>query len=96
MLRPWKLEFEIDKKLDKAVYLQIADTIIADIVQADLSRRCPSRKQKPGSMLKINRNTVVEAYQVLINEEWVISKERKGIFVSDHLPFCMKKERKEF
>jgi hypothetical protein len=52
MLRPWKLEFEIDKKLDKAVYLQIADTIIADIVQADLNRRCPSRKQKPGSYVK--------------------------------------------
>ncbi|WP_250254178.1 PLP-dependent aminotransferase family protein [Chryseobacterium sp. Marseille-Q3244] len=87
MLRPWKLEFEIDKKLDKAVYLQIADTIIADI----RSGRLKPGDTLPGSrnlanILKINRNTVVEAYQVLINEEWVISKERKGIFVSDQLP----------
>ncbi|MGE8553277.1 MAG: PLP-dependent aminotransferase family protein [Chryseobacterium jejuense] len=87
MLRPWKLEFEIDKKLDKAVYLQIADTIIADI----RSGRLKPGDTLPGSrnlatMLKINRNTVVEAYQVLMNEEWVISKERKGIFVSDQLP----------
>ncbi|WP_160137760.1 PLP-dependent aminotransferase family protein [Chryseobacterium sp. c4a] len=87
MLRPWKLEFEIDKKLDKAVYLQIADTIITDI----RSGRLKSGDALPGSrnlatMLKINRNTVVEAYQVLLNEEWVISKERKGIFVSDQLP----------
>ncbi|MGG5207600.1 PLP-dependent aminotransferase family protein [Chryseobacterium sp. MIQD13] len=87
MLRPWKLEFEIDKKLEKAVYLQIADTIITDI----RSGRLKAGDTLPGSrnlatMLKINRNTVVEAYQVLINEEWVVSKERKGIFVSDRLP----------
>ncbi|AYZ12047.1 PLP-dependent aminotransferase family protein [Chryseobacterium arthrosphaerae] len=87
MLRPWKLEFEIDKNLDKAVYLQIADTLIADI----RSGRLKAGDALPGSRnlastLKINRNTVVEAYQVLINEEWVISKERKGIFVSDQLP----------
>lgn len=87
MLRPWKLELEIDKNLDKAVYLQIADTIIADIRSA----RLKAGDALPGSrnlaqLLKINRNTVVEAYQVLINEEWVISKERKGIFVSDILP----------
>ncbi|MDR2238116.1 MAG: PLP-dependent aminotransferase family protein [Chryseobacterium sp.] len=87
MLRPWKLEFEIDKNLNKAVYLQIADTIIADI----RSGRLKPGDALPGSrnlaqLLKINRNTVVEAYQVLSNEEWVISKERKGIFVSDVLP----------
>lgn len=87
MLRPWKLEFGIDKKLDKAVYLQIADTIIADI----RSGRLKAGDALPGSrnlaaMLKINRNTVVEAFQVLMNEEWVVSKERKGIFVSDQLP----------
>lgn len=87
MLRPWKLELEIDKKLDKAVYLQIADTIIGDI----RSGRLKAGDALPGSRnlaqtLKINRNTVVEAYQVLINEEWVISRERKGIFVSESLP----------
>jgi GntR family transcriptional regulator/MocR family aminotransferase len=87
MLRPWKLELEIDKKLDKAVYLQIADTIISDI----RSGRLKAGDALPGSRnlaqtLKINRNTVVEAYQVLINEEWVISKERKGNFVSEKLP----------
>ncbi|MDR6922550.1 PLP-dependent aminotransferase family protein [Chryseobacterium sp. 2987] len=92
MLRPWKLELEIDKKLDKAVYLQIADTIIADIRSA----RLKAGDALPGSrnlaqLLNINRNTVVEAYQVLINEEWVISKERKGIFVSDVLPVSQRR-----
>lgn len=97
MLRPWKLEFEIDKKLDKAVYLQIADTIITDI----RSGRLKAGDALPGSrnmatMLKINRNTVVEAYQVLLNEEWVISKERKGIFVSDKIPVLHSKEINRF
>ncbi|WP_310402155.1 MocR-like pyridoxine biosynthesis transcription factor PdxR [Chryseobacterium vietnamense] len=92
MLRPWKLELEIDKKLDKAVYLQIADTIIGDI----RSGRLKAGDTLPGSRnlaqsLKINRNTVVEAYQVLINEEWVISRERKGIFVSENLPALQEK-----
>ncbi|WP_343658413.1 PLP-dependent aminotransferase family protein [Chryseobacterium sp.] len=93
MLRPWKLELEIDKKLDKAVYLQIADTVITDI----RSGRLKPGDALPGSRnlaqaLKINRNTVVEAYQVLINEEWVISKERKGIFVSENLPALHEKK----
>nr|WP_315028507.1 PLP-dependent aminotransferase family protein [uncultured Chryseobacterium sp.] len=92
MLRPWKLELAIDKKLDKAVYLQIADTIITDI----RSGRLKPGDALPGSRnlaatLKINRNTVVEAYQVLMNEEWVISKERKGIFVSEKLPALQNK-----
>ncbi|WP_426478596.1 PLP-dependent aminotransferase family protein [Chryseobacterium sp. CBSDS_008] len=92
MLRPWKLELEIDKKLDKAVYLQIADTIISDI----RSGRLKAGDALPGSRnlaqtLKINRNTVVEAYQVLINEEWAVSKERKGIFVSASLPVLHEK-----
>lgn len=92
MLRPWKLELEIDKTLEKAVYLQIADTFIADI----RSGRLKAGDALPGSrnlamMLKINRNTVVEAYQVLLNEEWVISRERKGIFVSEKLPVLQEK-----
>ncbi|MDH6253753.1 GntR family transcriptional regulator/MocR family aminotransferase [Chryseobacterium sp. H1D6B] len=86
MIRPWKLELEVDKKLGKAVYLQIADTIIKDIK----SGRLQPGDALPGSrnlslLLGLNRNTVVAAYQVLTNEEWVEPKERQGIFVSDKL-----------
>jgi GntR family transcriptional regulator/MocR family aminotransferase len=93
MLRPWKLEFEIDKKLDKAVYLQIADTIITDI----RSGRLEAGDALPGSRnlaisIKINRNTVVEAYQVLINEEWVISKNEKVFLSPISFPLYMKKK----
>jgi DNA-binding transcriptional MocR family regulator len=40
--------------------------------------------------LKVNRNTVVEALNVLLNEEWLVSKERRGTFVSDILPVLSK------
>lgn len=87
MLRPWKLELQIDAKSNKAVYLQIADAVIADIQ----SGRLKSGTALPGSRvlakeLLVNRNTVVEALNVLINEEWLVSKERRGTFVADRLP----------
>ncbi len=91
MLRPWKLEIRIDKELDKAIYLQIADGIIADIQIG----RLEAGSVLPGSRsmaveLGVNRNTVVEALNVLINEEWLVSKERKGTFVSAVLPVSKK------
>src|SRR5690606_36215455 len=36
--------------------------------------------------LQVNRNTVVEALNVLNIEGWLITKERQGTFVSDNLP----------
>ncbi|TWV95632.1 PLP-dependent aminotransferase family protein [Chitinophaga pinensis] len=87
MLRPWQLEIQLDPKSEKAIYLQIADAIIKDIH----SGRLKAGDALPGSrnlaqLLNVNRNTVVEALNVLINEEWVVSRERKGIFVSAVLP----------
>ncbi len=91
MLRPWKLELQLDPAGDKAIYLQIADAIIADIQSGRLSRGTAL----PGSRilakdLKLNRNTIVEALNVLLHEEWLISKERKGTFVADVLPALKK------
>lgn len=87
MLRDWKFEIQLDEKSDKAIYLQIADAIIKDIH----SGRLKPGDALPGSrnlaqLLKVNRNTVVEALNVLIIEGWLVSKERKGTFVADTLP----------
>jgi len=87
MLRPWKLEIHLDHHSEKAIYLQIADAIIAQIQ----SGRLKSGTALPGSRtlaaeLNLNRNTIVEALNVLLNEEWLVSKERKGTFVADTLP----------
>jgi GntR family transcriptional regulator/MocR family aminotransferase len=87
MLRPWKFEIQITPQSGKAVYLQIADAIIKAIQNGRLN----SGELLPGSrnlsvLLKVNRNTIIEALNVLILEGWLISKERKGTFVSDVLP----------
>lgn len=87
MLRGWKFEIQLDEKSDKAIYLQIADAIIKDIH----SGRLKPGDALPGSrnlsqLLKVNRNTVVEALNVLLIEGWLISKERQGTFVTDTLP----------
>ena len=87
MLRSWKFEVQLDQHADKAVYLQIADAMIKDIQ----SGRLKAGDALPGSrnlaqLLKVNRNTVVEALNVLIMEGWLISKERQGTFVADNIP----------
>lgn len=87
MLRPWKLEIRIDDECGKAIYLQIADAVIADIQ----SGRLKKGTALPGSRhiarhLKINRNTVVEALHVLLIEGWLITKERQGTFVAENYP----------
>ncbi|WP_433902604.1 PLP-dependent aminotransferase family protein [Sphingobacterium puteale] len=87
MLRDWNFEIQLDEQSDKAIYLQIADAIIKDIH----SGRLKPGDALPGSrnlaqLLKINRNTVVEALNVLLIEGWLISKERQGTFVADTLP----------
>lgn len=96
MLRPWKLEIQVDDQSGKAIYLQIADAVIADIK----SGRLKKGTALPGSRalakeLQVNRNTIVEALQVLLNEEWLVSKERKGTFVADTLPVFAKAGRSQ-
>lgn len=87
MLRPWDMDIVLNEKSDKAIYLQIADAIIRDIQ----SGRLKGGEALPGSrhiaeLLKVNRNTIVDAINVLLMEGWLVSIERKGTFVSDKLP----------
>jgi len=96
MLRSWKFEVQLDKKSDKAVYLQIADAMINDIQ----SGRLKTGDALPGSrnlaqLLKVNRNTVVEALSVLMMEGWLVSKERQGTFVAENIPRLKESKKAE-
>ncbi len=87
MLRPWELQIDLDLKNTKAVYLQIADVIIDAIKKSKLkSGDCLPGSRKLAKVLKVNRNTVVQALNVLLIEGWLTTVERKGIFVSEILP----------
>lgn len=95
MLRPWDLPIEIDANSDKALYLQIADAIISAVKTGKLTSGDPL----PGSRqlaanLKVNRNTIVDALDVLLIEGWLVSKERKGTFIADSLPKLHQAKRK--
>jgi GntR family transcriptional regulator/MocR family aminotransferase len=98
MLRPWQLEIQLDKKSGTALYLQIADAIINAIKSGKLSNgnALPGSRQLAG-LLKVNRNTVIEALDVLIAEGWLVTIDRKGTFVADLLPEVLlnKKSKKE-
>ncbi|MBC8033369.1 MAG: winged helix-turn-helix transcriptional regulator, partial [Chitinophagaceae bacterium] len=87
MLRPWDLQITIDANCDRAIYIQIADAFINAVKTGKLN----SGDALPGSRqlaarLKVNRNTIIEALDVLLAEGWLVSKERKGTFVADRLP----------
>lgn len=91
MLRPWKLEIQLDERSNKAIYLQIADAIILDIQSGRLKKGMAlPGSRKLAQDLQLNRNTIVEALNVLLNEEWLIARERKGTFVSEVLPVATK------
>ncbi|TDW48759.1 GntR family transcriptional regulator/MocR family aminotransferase [Flavobacterium sp. 270] len=87
MLRPWQFEIQLDKKSDKALYLQIADAIIFAVKTGKLTNgnALPGSRQL-ASLLSVNRNTVIEALDVLIAEGWLITIDRKGTFIADILP----------
>ncbi|QJB30146.1 PLP-dependent aminotransferase family protein [Chitinophaga oryzae] len=87
MLRRWKITIQWDKKAGRPIYLQIADAVMKDI----RSGRLQPGDALPGSrdlaqLLKVNRNTVVEALNELLTEGWIVSKERKGTFVAEQFP----------
>jgi len=87
MLRPWPLEIQLDKKSDKTIYLQIADAVIDAVKTGKLvsGNALPGSRQL-AQLLKVNRNTVVEALDVLTAEGWLETFDRKGTFVTHSLP----------
>ncbi|HAL53642.1 MAG TPA: PLP-dependent aminotransferase family protein [Sphingobacterium sp.] len=88
MLRPWNLTIDIDRSSSKAIYIQIADNIAADIQSGRLAKgtALPSSRSL-AAQLKLNRNTVIDAIQLLLSEGWLVSQTRRGIFVAAQLPY---------
>lgn len=92
----WIAKIEIDKSNKKAVYMQIADEVISAIKRGLLQ----SGETLPGTrqlalLLKVNRNTIIKAFDILLSEGWLHSEERKKIFVSDKLSITPPPEKTE-
>ena len=88
------LQTRIDKTQKKAIYIQIADSIIEFIKNGKFKtgELMPSTRQVAAE-LGINRNTVVQAFDILSAEGWIISEERKRTYVSDKIRISPVTER---
>lgn len=83
MLRPWELNVSIDRESGTAIHVQIAQQIIRDIHNG----RFISGTALPGSRdlakkIQVNRKTVIQAYDELIAQGWLISENKRGTFIS--------------
>lgn len=96
MSASWLLQIKIDKSDKKAVYIQIADGIIKSIKKGILKagETLPGTRQL-AIQLGVNRNTIIPALDILLNEGWLISEERKRVYVSDKLLFTKPVKKKE-
>lgn len=89
---PWKSIITIDTNLKRAVYIQIADSIIEEI----LSGRLSVGQKMPGTrtlsdILGLNRKTVSLAYDELVAQGWINIIPSKGTFVGKSLPIADKR-----
>jgi GntR family transcriptional regulator/MocR family aminotransferase len=79
----WTQLFGALDRAGLALHLQIRRAIVAAIERRVLTpeARLPSSRQL-ASLLGVARNTVVAAYQQLIDEGFLIARERSGIFLA--------------
>ena len=87
MQQPWKMRLRIEEREEKTIFLKLANQIIQEI----LSGRIKQGTRLQGSRtladeLGINRKTVQSVYEDLEAQGWLVSKPRKGTFVSEILP----------
>jgi GntR family transcriptional regulator/MocR family aminotransferase len=87
MLRSWNLKMDFSRTSGLAIYLQITQKIIAEIQLG----RLPPSTMMPGSRelassLRVNRKTIVQAYDELVAQGWLSTENRRGTFVSVNLP----------
>lgn len=94
MLRPWKLDLKVNERSTQfPIYIQIAQTIIKAIESGVLkSGNALPGTRKLALLFNVSRTTIIEAYNYLEVEGWLVSSHRTGTFVSDTLPKHKKKE----
>jgi len=89
MLRNWDvgLSERIDPSRPQPVYMQIIQAVIRDIESGRLAAGSylPSSREL-ARMLRVNRKTVVLAYEDLIAQGWLATRGTRGTMVSASLP----------
>lgn len=84
---PFKTLISIDKSLDTAVYLQIANSLV-NLIRSGIIKpgiMLPGSREM-AAILEVHRKTVVAAYEELFVQDWIETIPRKGVMVSQQLP----------
>src|SRR3954447_16625986 len=83
----WERLFELSSRGQAPLQARIRETVVAAILDGRLSSGAavPSSRELSGR-LGIARNTVVLAYQHLVDDGFLVARERSGYFVSADLP----------
>ena len=79
--------FELEEHPSRAIFLRLADAIIAAIQGGRLrpGDRLPGTRAL-AARLKLHRNTVDAAYQEALHQGWLVAEPSRGTFVSRDLP----------
>jgi len=84
---PFRNLLSLDADSPQAVYVQLANGLI-QLIRSGMLRpgtKLPSVREMAG-LLEIHPKTVVAAYEEMVAQDWVYSKPRSGMIVSEELP----------
>ena len=86
----------IFKENNKAIYLQIADTIAERILAGSLSpgERLPSVREYAASV-QVNPNTMMRTYESLSQQGLIYNRRGIGFFVADDAPDTIARMKRE-
>ena len=76
------IEHNIDESLQSQIRKKMVEGILVGSFPAN--SKLPSSR-KLAKQLSVSRNTIVLVYQTLMDEGYIVTKERSGIFVSDNI-----------
>jgi len=79
----WHRLIQLDDKKSQSLQSQLRETLVKAILDGHLSVDSPLPSSRAlARQLGVARNTVVLAYQHLIDDDYLIAKERRGYFVN--------------
>jgi GntR family transcriptional regulator/MocR family aminotransferase len=90
---PWNSIIKLSKNKSRAIYLQIADALIIEILNGRISKgyKMPGGRSL-SQLLHLNRKTVMQAYDELLSQGWIEIIPSKGTFVKNDLPLSKPKK----
>jgi GntR family transcriptional regulator/MocR family aminotransferase len=81
-MRDWLVQ--IQRTEQSSLQMQIREALVSAILEHQLSRDEPvPSTRKMAKTLKVSRNTVVLAYQGLLDDGFLVARQRSGYYVSD-------------